>query len=67
MTAFLQALTAFRLQHPDQLRAELAERDARVLGPLEQLQRDFSASLGGMHADGTFPDRRNQPRQETCP
>lgn len=65
MTAFARALAAFRLQQPAQVQAETDALVARVLGPLEELSRDFDATLGRMCADGNLPDRRTHRRPLT--
>lgn len=62
MSAFAQALAAFRLQQPAEVRAETDALVARVLAPLDELGREFDAAVGRMCADGSLPDRRKHHR-----
>ena len=64
MSAFARALRAFRLQTPTEVQADMDALHARVVGNLDQLQREANAVFGRMRATGVLPDRRKHPRQE---
>ena len=51
-----------RLPTPDQVRADAAERLARMMAQFDDLDAYIAAVTGRMRADGILPDRRSKQR-----
>lgn len=63
MSRFDAAMAAFRVRCPVQLQADLDAQLERMLGPLDDLQRDADAVYAGMYTGGVLPDRRAVRRE----
>ena len=55
-------MSAFKLRHPAQVKADADAYVARVLAPMDELLSDMRKLAAGLFSDGVLPDRRTEPR-----